>query len=69
MIPQFFKDVFSNFVVIGAGFVLPYLLLSYMFDAPHELALAVGWVCCSVFTARLMAENPPEKDDREGTDA
>lgn len=50
----FLKDFILSFVVIGAGFMLPFLLLVYWANVRVEIALGVGWLCCSLLTAWLM---------------
>lgn len=54
--PVFFKDFVVSFIVLGAGFVLPYFVVLYWWGGSEELALLVGWLVCSGVTAWLMGE-------------
>lgn len=65
MTTDFIKNFAMNFIVIGAGFILPTLLLTYCADVPMEMALGAGWVCCSAFTAWLMGDNSRRADADE----
>lgn len=59
---NFAKCFMSSFVVVGAGFLLPFLLLHYLAKAPVELSVVAGWVGCSLLIAYLMVEDKGSND-------
>lgn len=59
---NFAKCFLSSFIVVGAGFLLPFLLLHYLAEVSVEWSALAGWIGCSLLIAYLMVEDKGSND-------